>query len=199
MSSKKIRLATVAAALALTTAFAGGAAANDACPATNHAAFKQKLKQAVAAVGSNDMWGVLVNRAGAVCLVAFSGRRSTDQWQLSRVIAAAKAYTSNGLSVGSSFDTAALDPLVQPGQPLFGLAFGNPVDTAKAYAGPFWAWGTPGDPMVGKTVGGTITFAGGIATFGGGNVNGGLGISGDSVGEDQAVALALRTLLGLNP
>jgi len=47
-------------------------------------------------------WGVVVNRSGTVCAVAFSGSMATDQWLLSRQIAAAKAFTSNGLSLDNS-------------------------------------------------------------------------------------------------
>lgn len=37
------------------------------------------------------MWGAVVNRAGVVCAVAFTGDNWGDQWPGSRVIAAQKA------------------------------------------------------------------------------------------------------------
>ena len=93
-------------------------------------------------------------------------------------IAAAKAFTANGLSSSrsQSFTTAALYAAVQPGGPLFGLDAGNPVDTSVAYKGPQRDWGTAEDPMVGHIVGGTITFGGGDPLFVGNAVVGGIGV-----------------------
>src|SRR4029077_3381087 len=110
----------------------------------------------------NHYWAVVVNRAGVVCAVAFSGPTVDSQWLLSRQIAAAKAFTANGLSLDSApLSTSQLYPWVQPGapaNPLFGLAAGNPVSPEDAYSGPFEKFGTKDDPMLGKRVGGTITF-----------------------------------------
>ncbi len=111
---------------------------------------------------NNHYWAVVVNRAGVVCAVAFSGPSTDAQWLLSRQIAAAKAFTANGLSLDSApLSTAQLYPWVQPGapaNPLFGLAAGNPVSPEDAYQGSLEHFGTKNDPMVGKRVGGTITF-----------------------------------------
>src|SRR5262249_34692505 len=86
---------------------------------------------------NNHYWAVVVNRAGVVCAVAFSGPAIDSQWLVSRQIAAAKAFTANGLSLDSApISTAQLYPWVQPGapgNPLFGLAAGNPVSPEAAY------------------------------------------------------------------
>ena len=152
---------------------------------------------------NNHYWAVVVTRPGVVCAVAFSGQQSDSQWLLSRQIAAAKAFTANGLSLDNApLSTAQLYPWVQPGapaNPLFGLAGGNPVSPEDAYKGPFNQFGTKNDPMVGKRVGGTITFGGGLALYNGANAIGGLGLSGDTACADHSTAWRLRNLLGMAP
>jgi uncharacterized protein GlcG (DUF336 family) len=129
---------------------------------------------------NNHYWAVVVNREGVVCAVAFSGPSTDSQWLLSRQIAAAKAFTANGLSLDSApLSTGQLYPWVQPGvpaNPLFGLAAGNPVSAEDAYQGQFSQFGTKHDPMVGRRVGGTITFGGGLALYAGTDAIGGLGL-----------------------
>lgn len=151
----------------------------------------------------NHYWAVVVNRDGRVCAVAFSGEKRDDQWLLSRQIAAAKAFTANGLSLdGAPLSSAQLYPWVQPGapaNPLFGLAGGNPVSPENAYDGPAHLFGTRNDPMVGKRVGGTITFGGGLALYDGSSAIGGLGLSGDTACADHSTAWRLRALLSLAP
>lgn len=98
--------------------------------------------------------------------------------------------------------TAQLYPWVQPGapaNPLFGLAAGNPVSPEDAYQGPASKFGTKADPMVGRRVGGTITFGGGLALYAGTEVVGGLGLSGDIACADHSTAWRTRILLGLVP
>lgn len=152
---------------------------------------------------NNHYWAVVVNREGIVCAVAFSGPSRDSQWLLSRQIAAAKAFTANGLSLdGAPLSTAQLYPWVQPGapgNPLFGLAAGNPVSPEDAYKGPFAQFGTKDDPMIGKRVGGTITFGGGLGLYSGMNAVGGLGLSGDTACADHSTAWRLRDALGLAP
>lgn len=152
---------------------------------------------------NNHYWAVVVNREGTVCAVAYSGQRRDAQWLLSRQIAAAKAFTANGLSLdGAPLSTAQLYPWVQPGapgNPLFGLAGGNPVSPEDAYKGPYQQFGTRNDPMVGRRVGGTITFGGGLGLFDGNNAIGGLGLSGDTACADHSTAWRLRDQLGLTP
>jgi uncharacterized protein GlcG (DUF336 family) len=157
----------------------------------------------------NHFWAVVVNRQGVVCAVAYSGQTQSSQWLSSRQIAAAKAFTANGLSldIGTSpspstgttgpLSTAALYQFVQPsnpsiGNPLFGLEGGNVLDSQAAYAGNYKSFGTPNDPMIGTRVGGTITFGGGLALYSGNTVVGGLGLSGDTACTDHSVAYATR-------
>lgn len=178
------------------------------CPYGDHSAFRSHLQHAVSEDTTdlnNPMWAVLVNRSGEVCMVAFSGESYDSQLLVSRQIAAAKAFTANGLSIVQdgvieALDTRDIDALVQPGGALYGLAFGNSLDPAAAYKGPASLWGTQWDPMVGKRVGGTITFGGGVAAIrDGASIVGALGISGDSVERDHAIAVRLRDLLNLAP
>lgn len=152
---------------------------------------------------NNHYWAVVVNREGTVCAVAYSGQQRDSQWLLSRQIAAAKAFTANGLSLdGAPLSTAQLYPWVQPGapaNPLFGLAGGNPVSPADAYDGPYERFGTTKDPMINRRVGGTITFGGGLALYEGADAIGGLGLSGDTACADHSTAWRVRNLLNLAP
>jgi uncharacterized protein GlcG (DUF336 family) len=151
----------------------------------------------------NHYWAVVVNRSGVVCAVAFSGPTSDAQWLLSRQIAAAKAFTANGLSLDSApISTGQLYAWVQPGapaNPLFGLAAGNPLSPEDAYKGPSSKYGTANDPMIGKRVGGTITFGGGLGLYDGTRAIGGVGLSGDTACADHSTAWRLRNLLGMKP
>lgn len=151
----------------------------------------------------NHYWAVVVNRGGVVCAVAYSGASVDAQWLLSRQIAAAKAFTANGLSLDSApLSSGQLYAWVQPGapaNPLFGLAAGNPVSAEDAYAGQYSRFGTHNDPMVGRRVGGTITFGGGLALYQGVQAIGGLGLSGDTACADHSTAWRLRNLLGMKP
>ncbi len=176
-----------------------------ACPVT-YSALKEKLTAAATADSTglnNNYWAVVVNRTGLVCAVAYSGAAADDQWLASRQIAAAKAFTANGLSLdGAPLSTGQLYAWVQPGapaNPLFGLAGGNPVDPAAAYLGPAALFGTAKDPMIGERVGGTITFGGGLGLYKGTTALGGLGLSGDTACADHSTAWRLRVLLGLEP
>ncbi len=181
-------LMTVAAGAALASSD-NNKPKNVSCPAT-HAGLRAALVSAVKVHKTQNMWAVAVNRGGVVCAVAFSGAKLSDQWLLSRQIAAAKAFTANGLSnsPAQKFTTAQLYDAVQPGGPLYGLAAGNPVDPDKAYDGPQSRWGTARDPMVGKIVGGTITFGGGTPIQKGSQIVGGVGVSGDTAANDQKVS-----------
>ena len=175
------------------------------CP-VSHTALAAALSAADTADSTgldNHYWAVVVNRTGTVCAVAFSGPDRDSQWLLSRQIAAAKAFTANGLSLdGAPLSTAQLYPFVQPGAPavpLFGLAAGNPVSPEDAYKGPYEKFGTSNDPMVGQRVGGTITFGGGLGLYSGTNAIGGLGLSGDTACADHSTAWRVRDALGLEP
>jgi uncharacterized protein GlcG (DUF336 family) len=175
------------------------------CPVT-HGQLATQLAAADAADHTgldNHYWAVVVNRGGVVCAVAYSGASADAQWLLSRQIAAAKAFTANGLSLDSApLSTAQLYPWVQPGapaNPLFGLAAGNPVSAEDAYAGQYSRFGTHNDPMIGRRVGGTITFGGGLGLYDGVQAIGGLGLSGDTACADHSTAWRLRSLLGMQP
>jgi uncharacterized protein GlcG (DUF336 family) len=176
------------------------------CPVT-HSQLRTALiaaDEADATGLNNHYWAVVVNRAGVVCAVAYSGEERDAQWLLSRQIAAAKAFTANGLSLDNApVSTALLYPWVQPGapaNPLYGLFAGNPVDPEAAYKGPYHLFGTRNDPMVGERVGGTITFGGGLGLFAGGTeAVGGLGLSGDTACADHSTAWRVRIALGLAP
>src|SRR5262245_23402487 len=185
------------AAMATTGSVVAAQQSASSCP-VSHDALNTALHNADQADSTglnNHYWAVVVNRGGVVCAVAYSGQNRGSQWLLSRQIAAAKAFTANGLSLdGAPLSTAQLYPWVQPGapaNPLFGLAGGNPVSADDAYSGPYNQFGTRNDPMVGRRVGGTITFGGGLALYAGNAAIGGLGLSGDTACADHSTAWRL--------
>ncbi len=181
------------------------AAAAAACPA-DHDKLAAALKASVKPSGGptnggfdNNEWAALVNREGAVCAVAFSGAKPDDQWPGSRAIAAEKANTANGLSLdGFALSTANLYAGAQPGGYLFGLALSAPPHPAVLYSGDPAQFGSASDPFVGKSLGGVITFGGGLALYDGGSVVGGLGASGDTSCADHNIAWRIRQALGLD-
>ena len=208
-------LAAVAMFVAATLA-SGAASANSGCP-VSYSQLKTAVAQAASQDGTglnNNFWAVVVNRQGVVCAVAFSGAAVDSQWLLSRQIAAAKAFTANGLSLdGAPVSTAALYswvlPVVPQGNPgsqtgpsvnpLYGLNGGNVLDSNAAFAGNYANFGGPQDPMIGKRVGGTITFGGGLGLYAGAKAVGGLGLSGDTACADHSTAWRTRNKLGLVP
>jgi uncharacterized protein GlcG (DUF336 family) len=149
----------------------------------------------------NEMWGVVVNRDGVVCAVAFSGEDRGSQFVGSRVIAAAKANTANAFSLPAGpLSSGNLFTGTQPGGPIFGLETGNPVDTAVAYKGDSASYGTASDPLVGTKVGGTIVFGGGLPLYAAasGALIGGVGVSGDSSCADHVIAWEMRSQFNLD-
>ena len=172
----------------------------------SHEALRTALQDVVAegAAGNGgfglNMWATVVDRSGIVVAVAFSGPGVGDQWLLSRVISAQKASTANGLSLnGLALSTANLWAATQPGGSLFGLQESNPVDHDVAYAGDVATFGTTGDPMTGKRVGGVNVFGGGFALYNSaGERIGGIGVSGDSSCADHNIAWKARDQLGLD-
>ena len=96
----------VAAFLLLTaTSLSGLAQTKPDCPELPDAAHFKSVVQGVVKQGSaknggmgNQEWAAIVNRDGVVCAIVFSGTTRGDQWPGSRVIAAEKASTANGLS-----------------------------------------------------------------------------------------------------
>jgi uncharacterized protein GlcG (DUF336 family) len=161
---------------------------------------------------NNQMWGVIVDRDGIVCAVAFSGLSRGAQWPGSRAIAAQKANTGNAFSLDSSsssngsgqasglaLSTANLYSAVQPGGSLYGLQASNPVDPQVAYKGPSKNYGTSNDPMVGSRIGGVNVFGGGLGLYAaGGRIVGGVGVSGDTSCADHNIAWRVRHNLNLD-
>ncbi len=193
---------------AVLTMLTMAAAAEPRCPVTS-SALKNNLVTADTADSTgfnNHFWAVVVNRAGVVCAVAFSGAKTGSQWLASRQIAAAKAFTANGLSLDitgtgtTALSTAALYQFVQPSNanvfnPLFGVDSGNVIDSHTVYQGDYASFGTEDDPMIGQRVGGTITFGGGLGLYSGTTIVGGIGVSGDTACADHSVAWRTRILL----
>jgi uncharacterized protein GlcG (DUF336 family) len=135
--------------------------------------------------GPNRMWSAVVDRKGNLCSVIKTG----DSWPGSRAIAIAKAETANDFSNDSlALSTANLYSATQPGGALYGLNNSNPFNPD------FLRQGTG----IGKVPGGIITFGGGVALYSGGEVIGGLGLSGDSACADHVIAFRMRRLAGLD-
>jgi uncharacterized protein GlcG (DUF336 family) len=141
------------------------------------------------------MWLAIVDRQGRLCLAVKTG----DAWPGSRAIAMAKAATANDFSNRNlALSTANLYGFVQPGGSLFGLNDSNPFNpNAEDPAFP--------QNALGHVNGGIITFGGGVALYAGGEVIGGLGVSGDTSCADHVVAYNTRKavinshLLGQTP
>jgi uncharacterized protein GlcG (DUF336 family) len=169
----------------------------------SHEELRQALSRARAEDNGGlnlDMWGTLVNRDGVVCAVAFTGQDRGDQWPGSRIISAQKANTANAFSLPKlALSSANLYAAVQPGGSLYGLQHSNPVDPEVAYRGPYSAYGTEHDPLVGSRIGGVNVFGGGVALYDKqGQIRGALGVSGDSSCADHNMAWKARDYLGLD-
>lgn len=136
------------------------------------------------------MWAAVVDRNGVLCGIAKS---SPDAWPGSRAIAIAKAETANDFSNNLlSLSTANLYGPTQPGGSLYGLNNSNPFNPI------FNAPANDLETGRGFVVGGIITFGGGVPLYSGGQVIGGLGVSGDSSCADHAVAFRMRKLAKLD-
>jgi uncharacterized protein GlcG (DUF336 family) len=195
-----------ATAILLTASLVGGwARAGAKCP-VNADQLVKALKGSVKVSGGpgnggldNNMWAAVVARDGVLCAIARTGNNVGDQWPASRGIAIAKANMANGLSLPKfALSTANLWAASQPGGYLYGAITAAPPDPAALYAGPSESYGTPTDPALGHAVGGTIVFAGGLALYSGGGIQGGLGLSGDTSCGDHNVAWRVRHALGLD-
>jgi uncharacterized protein GlcG (DUF336 family) len=208
MMESKMRTLTygaIAAGLTVLLVAASQPAAAADCPA-DHDKLEKALKASVKPSGGptnggldNNEWAALVTRDGAVCAVAFSGGKPDDQWPGSRAIAAEKANTANGLSLsGFALSTANLYAGSQPGGSLFGLALSAPPNPTVLYSGDPTTFGSASDPFIGKSLGGVITFGGGLALYDGKTVVGGLGVSGDTSCADHNIAWRIRQDLGLD-
>jgi uncharacterized protein GlcG (DUF336 family) len=182
----------------------GNSAHNSQCAGLpSQATLKTALKAARAQMNGGfnlDMWGVIVNRDGVVCAVAFTGNDRGDQWPGSRAIAAQKANTANAFSLPAlALSTANLFSAVNPGGSLYGLQASNPVDTGVAYGGNAAHYGQPNDPMVGGKIGGVNVFGGGLALYNSSHqLLGALGVSGDSSCADHNICWRTRNNLALD-
>jgi uncharacterized protein GlcG (DUF336 family) len=142
----------------------------------------------------NRMWGAVVNRDGELCAFITSTRDPRATWPGSQAIAKAKAFTANAFSNEIlPLSTARLYTLSQPGHSLFGLNNSNPFNAQML------APTNGGGGGNGQVAGGIITFGGGVPLYKGGQVIGGLGVSGDTACADHEVAKRARDLAGLNP
>jgi uncharacterized protein GlcG (DUF336 family) len=144
----------------------------------------------------NRMWSAIVDRAGNLCSVISTDATNGDAWPGSRAIAIAKAETANDFSNSAlALSTANLYAPTQPGGSLYGLNNSNPFN--PAFEGPLAPTSAHGDSLQGVP-GGIITFGGGVALYSGGQVIGGLGVSGDSSCADHAIAYRVRHRAGLD-
>ena len=167
----------------------------------------QALKASVKASGGpgnggleNHEWAAVVARDGTVCAVAFSGAAADDQWPGSRLIAAEKANTANGLSLRQmALSTANLYASSQPGGPLFGLEATNPVNPAVAFAGDAASISAP--PPIPWSANRSAAWWCSAAAWRSTTMTGivgGLGVSGDFSCADHNVAWRVRAALGLD-
>ncbi len=136
----------------------------------------------------NRMWSAVVDRDGRLCSIINTDATNGDAWPGSRAIAIAKAETANDFSNSAlALSTANLYAPTQPGGSLFGLNNSNPFNPV---------FNDNSVPAIGEVPGGIITFGGGVALYSGGQVIGGLGVSGDSSCADHAIAYRMRAAAG---
>jgi uncharacterized protein GlcG (DUF336 family) len=132
----------------------------------------------------SKMWSAVVDRQGVLCSVVKLG----DAWPGSRAIAIAKANTANAFSNDKlALSTANLYAPTQPGGPLYGLNNSNPFNPDFLPLG----------SGIGQVPGGVITFGGGVPLYSGGQVIGGLGLSGDTACADHVIAYRMRSMANL--
>jgi uncharacterized protein GlcG (DUF336 family) len=137
----------------------------------------------------NRMWSAVVDRQGNLCSVINTNATNGDAWPGSRAIAIAKAETANDFSNSKlALSTTNLYAPTQPGGSLYGLNNSNPFN-------PIF---DPNGTGFSQVPGGIITFGGGVALYQGGQVIGGLGVSGDSSCADHAIAYRMRHKAGLD-
>lgn len=198
---KKITLTAVAAILATAPSIAMANCAD----LPTHTELKTALKSARAEGNGGlnlDMWGTVVDRAGRVCAVAYTGADAGAQWPGSRLISAQKANTANAFSLeGLALSTANLYSAVQPGGSLYGLQASNPINVPVAYnnKGSLDNFGTTNDPLTGEFIGGVNVFGGGLPLYNDdGSIVGAVGVSGDTSCADHNIAWRTRNSLELD-
>ncbi len=128
--------------------------------------------RSVGGVGkTTKMHIAIVDRDGTLLAV----RSMSDAWVGSYDIAIAKGRTATFFSSDENALTSrVIGELSQPGQPLWQIGDSNQI-------------GISGGP---NTRNGLICFPGGIQLYKNGRLVGGIGVSGDGVDQDEAVALA---------
>ncbi len=206
-SSKLVRRGAVAGALIAIVGCTDHGVTGPAGPTLDRVVSFDGLKAALVQArheqngGFNlDMWGAVVDRNGLVVAITFTGATNTDQWPGSRIIAAQKANTANAFSLPHlALSTANLYAATQPGGTLFGLQEANPTNDDVAYGGNAADYGTDKDFMIGKRIGGTNVFGGGLPLYNeNGTLVGGLGVSGDASCADHNIAWKMRHFLRLD-
>jgi hypothetical protein len=175
------------------------------CP-VSHDQLKSALDDSVKVAGGPmegglpvNEWAAVVNRAGEVCAIAYSGKGPTDQWLGSRAIAVEKANAVNDFSLNKyAISTANLWASSQSGGSLYGLIVGNPPVPQELYSGKLSNYGTVNDPLLGRRPGGVIVFGGGLALYDQSGMIGGIGASGNTSCADHNIAWRMREKLGLD-
>jgi uncharacterized protein GlcG (DUF336 family) len=139
------------------------------------------------------MWAAVVNRAGEICAYVTSTDDPTQVWPGSQAIAKSKAYTANAFSLDDlALSTARLYTFTQPGHSLWSLGQGNPFN-------PDFLQAPDAQGSRNQIAGGQIFFGGGVPLYSGGQIVGGLGISGDTSCADHEIAKRVRHLALMNP
>jgi uncharacterized protein GlcG (DUF336 family) len=205
------KLSLMIVGIATSTALMASTIANATCNDVSRSEFETAANTAATetdAFGFHlPMWATMVDETGKVCHVysTDSGIANTGElagnkaWLASRVISAQKANTANGFSLDAlAISTGAVYVAILPGGSLYGLQHSNPVDAHVAYDGNADKFGSNGDGLRNKRVGGVNVFGGGVALYKGGVKVGAVGASGDTSCRDHAFAYRLRINLGLN-
>jgi len=144
----------------------------------------------------NRMWSAVVDRQGILCSVV---RSDPDAWPGSRSIAIAKASTANDFSNNkTALSTANLYSFTQPANTAVATTFPAGSLYGLNNSNPFNPEFQPQGTGIGSVPGGIITFGGGVPLYMGGQVIGGLGVSGDTACADHAIAFRMRRLAGLD-
>lgn len=144
--------------------------------------------------GNNTkMWCAVVNREGTLKLIKATDTDEspknimiTDAWRVSIEVAIAKAFSGIALSSDQNAVTSRdLGTLSQPGQPLWGIGNTNPYRPLTGNK-PL----KPDDEILARKHHGIVTFPGGVPVYtcDTHKLVGGVGVSGDSVDNDETVA-----------
>ncbi len=147
----------------------------------------------------NQEWAAVVNRDGIVCAIVFSGTTRGDQWPGSRVIAAEKANTANGLSGRDyALSTANIFAASQPGQSLYTLATSAPPNPQAVFGRSGRArHAERSDGRQSRSAGSSYSQVA-SAVCSGRKIVGGLGLSGDTSCTDHVIAWKVRHELHLD-